>query len=151
MTGPRVTAINVDTTWITDATCRAENLPTAMFFDEALYIDARAVCDRCPVTEQCLTFGRATKSEGVFGGVFLQGLTHSAASQRARRRAAAPADATVPCPECGEPCRPGAGLAVHRRRHSHVVCQDCGDEIPGTELALHKRWFCSSEAAEADG
>lgn len=32
----------------------------------------KALCDRCPVTTQCLAYGVATKSYGVWGGVLLE-------------------------------------------------------------------------------
>lgn len=30
------------------------------------------LCDRCPVTAECLAYGQATKSDGVWGGVLLE-------------------------------------------------------------------------------
>ena len=58
------------TTWRQRALCA--DLPPDLFFSEALadVRDAKAVCARCPVRQECLDWATETKQEyGVWGGV----------------------------------------------------------------------------------
>jgi WhiB family transcriptional regulator, redox-sensing transcriptional regulator len=74
-----------DTDWMDDRACRDED-PELFFplgesdaFADQI-VEAKAVCVRCPVIEQCLRFG-AAQSDGIFGGL-------TAGERRAMREAA---------------------------------------------------------------
>lgn len=63
--------------WQDEAACREK--PRDLFFDAyengsvAKRESIKNICKRnCPVKDQCLAFGKATRSTGVFGGEYLK-------------------------------------------------------------------------------
>lgn len=61
----------LDLEWRTDRACHDQ--PVDLFFPERgemrKIAEAKLVCARCPVTNDCLEFGIATKSIGIWGGL----------------------------------------------------------------------------------
>lgn len=58
------------TEWQDDAACRGAD--TAVFFprDEAGAAEAKAICDTCPVAQECLEWAIETRQpDGVWGGL----------------------------------------------------------------------------------
>lgn len=70
--------IEKDEDWKDYAACRQKEIPLSQFFEdfEAAHNDIPrrrrliAVCQTCPVVNQCAEFARKTKSTGVFGGAY---------------------------------------------------------------------------------
>lgn len=75
--------------WKKDANCKT--VKTSIFFppkatphtdryryyQRYIYPVIKAYCLACPVKDQCLSYGIATKSEGIFGGELLLGRGHN--------------------------------------------------------------------------
>jgi hypothetical protein len=69
MTGDTTTLAKTSVTWITQAACRG--LDTDLFYPEAgePTAMARAVCDSCPVSIQCLEHAIVNREQhGIWGG-----------------------------------------------------------------------------------
>ena len=74
----------LDNSWRAEARCLGESTemfvpPYQMAADPRAKIrlrkfveNAAAICETCPVKEECLKYGRDTRSFGVFGGVLLK-------------------------------------------------------------------------------
>jgi WhiB family redox-sensing transcriptional regulator len=60
-------------TWQRHGNCADDAIPTRTFFpsrgDRVLLDAAKAVCEGCPVKQQCLEYGIATGSSGLWGGL----------------------------------------------------------------------------------
>lgn len=83
-------AAEVTDTWMIDAMCRSEAVPTDLFFSEDLseIAAAKQVCARCPVMLSCLE-GAVARAEpwGVWGGqLFLNGKMLAVKRRRGRPR-----------------------------------------------------------------
>jgi len=77
-------------TWMIDALCRSETVPTSLFFSEDLgeIAAAKQVCARCPAMLSCLE-GAIARAEpwGVWGGqLFLNGKMLAVKRRRGRPR-----------------------------------------------------------------
>ena len=63
-----------DLEWLKSASCKG--MPTDWWHPSQGRSDvaglARAVCETCPHTSQCLEYGVETKSSGIYGGVLLR-------------------------------------------------------------------------------
>jgi len=67
---PRLKTAPVRTDWFDDAACR--DADTTVFFPttDALAAEAKAICELCPVREECLEYALETRpSDGVWGGL----------------------------------------------------------------------------------
>lgn len=66
----------MDVTWAEDAACRASSVDPELFFPlsesglgASQVAAAKAVCARCPVAAQCLTWAlRSGEAAGIWGG-----------------------------------------------------------------------------------
>ncbi len=61
----------IDITWMADAACRDADLD--VFFDTVrnpdTLADAKRICKRCPVRDDCLDYALATdQTDGIWGG-----------------------------------------------------------------------------------
>jgi len=63
--------------WMASGLCAQQKLRVELFFEEYLrsretYDKVNALCKACPVNKACLSYGKLTKSTGVWGGKWLQ-------------------------------------------------------------------------------
>lgn len=107
-----ITAILEPTPWMVDAACRGMN-PDLFFPTRGASPDeARAVCGRCTVVDDCLTFAvRHRIHEGIWGG-------HSARERRPLYERVPAATATRPPPLHGTPRRYRAGCRCSTCRYA---------------------------------
>lgn len=114
-------------TWHAEANCLG--VDAEVFFPErgdmAAFRTAVAICQGCPVTEQCLE-ENAYEKDGVYGGM----------SGRQRREWRKTADIGRPCLHCGEKFTP--------RHAQHLLCSDdckkARHHDQKTESALRAWW-----------
>ena len=60
--------------WMSRAACADANIPHSWFFTEGAgyskpTLAAKRICATCPVAEECLLYGNATRSVGIWGGL----------------------------------------------------------------------------------
>ena len=68
-----------DNRWMDKAHCANNNVSTGTFFEkyekgnDRVKMKTIAMCESlCPVKDECLDYGRKTKSVGLFGGEYLE-------------------------------------------------------------------------------
>lgn len=58
--------------WVDEALCAAERVPTKVFFPEVTgpkaALEARLVCRRCSVRDECLAYALKNNEVGIWGG-----------------------------------------------------------------------------------
>jgi hypothetical protein len=160
----------VDRDWRDRAVCRSVDPET--FFPvgddgppfDAQVTQAKAVCARCPVVAECLTFARVALPEGIAGGL-------TAAERRM-------VGATRRCCPCGTPlpvnsvnsrkyCSPACPTASEIRRQQQLTvarrrrarphrtrpqrpCKQCGAVFtPGRDSQVHCTGACREQATRA--